>query len=437
MTTISRLKQCLENIKYENKEINAILEMRDEKELIREAEEIDKKIKEKKAGVLAGKIICVKANICIEGMHTSCASKVLENYTATYDATVIKKIKQEDGLIIGYCNQDEFACGGSGETSAFDPTKNPINKKLITGGSSSGSAAAVAADFCDIALGSDTGGSIRNPASFCGIVGLKPTYGSVSRYGLIDLSMSLDQIGPIAKNVEDTALMLSVIRGKDEFDSISEESKKINLENINKTPKKLKVGILDFEISDKRISELIEKKVKEIAKKNNWEIKKIKIPYLDLAVETYYPLVYVEIFSGSRKFDGRRYGEKIEDFAGPEVLRRILGGSEITKSEYGGRYYNKALKAKEIIKEEFAKVFKDVDCVISATVPRLPWKIGESISVEDGYAADALTIPANLAEICAASIPVGEIEKIPVGMQIMCNKFEDEKLLAICKAFQD
>ena len=156
-----------------------------------------------------------------------------------------------------------------------------------------------------------------------------------------------------------------------------------------------------------------------------------------MAVETYYPLVYVEIFSGSRKFDGRRYGEKIEDFAGPEVLRRILGGSEITKSEYGGRYYNKALKAKEIIKEEFAKVFKDVDCVISATVPRLPWKIGESISVEDGYAADALTIPANLAEICAASIPVGEIEKIPVGMQIMCNKFEDEKLLAICKAFQD
>jgi len=437
MTTLSRLKECLEKIKKDNKEINAIIELRDEKELIKEAEEIDKKIKNKKAGKLAGKIICVKANICVKGMHTSCASKVLENYVATYDATVIKRIKEEDGLIIGYCNQDEFACGGSGETSAFGPTKNPLNKKLISGGSSSGSAAAVAAGFCDIALGSDTGGSIRNPASFCGIVGVKPTYASVSRYGLIDLSMSLDQIGPLAKTVEDVSLMLSVIYGKDCFDPISEESKKINLESVNKIPKKLRIGILDFPIKDKRISDLIEKKIQEVSKKNNWEIKKIKIPHIDLAVETYYPLVYVEIFSGSRKFDGRRYGEKVEDSAGPEVLRRILGGSEITKSEYGGRYYNKALKAKEVIKEEFKRVFENVDCVISATVPRLPWKIGESISIEEGYSADALTIPANLAEICAVSIPAGEIEKIPVGMQIMCDKFNDDKLLSICRAFEN
>jgi len=436
MVTLNHLKECLEKIKKENKEINAIIELRNEKDLIKEAEEIDKKIKEKKAGLLAGKIICIKANICIEGMHTSCASKVLENYISPYDATVIKKIKKEDGLIIGYCNQDEFACGGSGETSAFGPTKNPVNKTLIPGGSSSGSAAAVAAGFCDIALGSDTGGSIRNPASFCGIVGIKPTYGSVSRYGLIDLSMSLDQIGPLAKNVSDAALMLSIINGKDSLDSISEESKKINLEKINQTPKKLKVGILDFEIKDKRISELIENKTKEISKKNNWEIEKIKIENLDLAVETYYPLVYVEIFSGTRKFDGRKYGEEIENSAGPEVLRRILGGSEITKSEYGGRYYNKALKAKELIKEEFKEVFKKFDCIICPAVPRLPWKIGEKISVEEGYAADVLTIPANLAEICAGVVPVGKIEEIPVGIQIMCNKFEEEKLLSICKSFE-
>ncbi len=436
VTTLSRLNGCLEKIKKDNKEINAIIELRNEEELIKEAKDIDRKIKEGKAGKLAGKIICVKANICIEGLHPSCASKVLENFVSPYDATVIKKIKSEDGLILGYCNQDEFACGGSGETSAFGPTKNPVNKELIAGGSSSGSAASVAAGFCDIALGSDTGGSIRNPASFCGIVGIKPTYGSVSRYGLIDLSMSLDQIGPLAKTVEDASLMLSIIRGKDEFDSISEESKEINLEKIKDVPKKLKIGILDFPIKDKRIANLIEEKVNEISKKHDWIAERVKIANLDLAVETYYPLVYVEIFSGTRKFDGRRYGEKIEDAAGPEVLRRVLGGSEITKSEYGGRYYNKALRAKELIKEDFKKVFEMFDCVICPAVPRLPWKIGEKISVEEGYAADVLTIPANLAEICAGVVKAGEIENIPVGLQVFCNKFEDEKLLRILKCFE-
>lgn len=438
MNTKEKLQTYLERIKKDNKQgkkINAFLEVRDEKELIEEAKEIDEKIKKEKAGILAGKIIAVKANICVKGLHTSCASKVLENFISPYDATVVKKIKEEDGLIIGITNMDEFACGSSGETSAFGAVKNPQAIQLIPGGSSSGSAAAVSADFCDIALGSDTGGSIRNPASHCGIVGVKPSYGSVSRYGLIDLSMSLDQIGPLAKNVEDAALMLKVISGRDEHDPVSYEIKKVNEKN-----KDFILGILDLEACglkvDKKIQKLIEEKVEEVAKKNKWKIKKIKLNNIDLAIETYYPLVYVEFFSGTRKFDGRRYGKKIEDFAGAEVLRRILGGSEISKAEYHGRYYHLALKVKKYLEQEFSKAFKEVDAIICPTVPRLPHKIGEKISVEEMYSYDALTIPSNLAGNCALSIPAGRIENIPVGMQIICDKFQEQKMFGIAEKFE-
>jgi aspartyl-tRNA(Asn)/glutamyl-tRNA(Gln) amidotransferase subunit A len=432
MRTQEKLKKYLEKIKKHNKEINAFLQIRDEKELLNEAREIDEKIKKGNAGRLAGKIIGVKANINVFGMNISCASKTLENYKAPYDAEVIRRIKKQDGLIIGITNMDEFACGGSGETSAFGPTKNPVVLDLITGGSSSGSVAAVAADFCDMTLGTDTGGSIRNPASHCGVVGIKPTYSSVSRYGLIDLSMSLDQIGPIAKNIDDAFLLLSVISGKDEKDTISQENTiKLN----NSIPKKIKIGLLDVGFSNE-ISKLIEKKVGDVVKKHNWEMKVVKIPYIDLSIEAYYPLVYVEFFSGTRKFDGRRYGKKIEDVAGPEVLRRILGGSEITKAEHKGRYYHKALMIKELISREMSKVFKDVDCIISPTVPRLPHKIGEKISVSDMYSYDSLTSPSNLAGNCAITIPVGKIDNIPVGMQIMCDKFDEEKMFGISKGFE-
>lgn len=437
MVVTEKLKIYLEKIKKENKNINALLEIKKEKEILEEAKIIDEKIKKGNAGRLAGKIIVIKANINVKGMNASCASKVLENYKSPYDAYVISKIKEEDGLIIGMANMDEFASGSSGETSAFGPTRNPIRNDLIPGGSSSGSAAAVASGFCDMALGSDTGGSIRNPASICGVIGVKPTYGSVSRYGLIDLSMSLDQIGPIARTVGDVALLLDVIREKDEKDSISVNSKKLNIQEIKKTPKRLKIGLLDLDglQVDNKIKELVEDKVKELSKKHGWKIKKIKINHLDLAVETYYPLVYVEFFSATRRFDGRRYGRKIENFAGPEVLRRVFGGSEITKAEYSGRYYNSALKVKRFIEEEFSKNFRNVDCIISPTVPRLPWKIGEKISVEEGYSTDLLTIPSNLAGNCAISIPAGKISGIPVGLQITCDKFQEQKLLQVANSF--
>lgn len=439
MTTLSKLQGYLAEIKKNDqhgKKINSFIHVRDEKELLKEAEEIDKKIKSGKAGRLAGKIIAVKSNINVKGEIASCASKTLEDYKSPYDATVIEKIKKEDGLIIGMANMDEFACGSSGETSAFGAIKNPRNLELIPGGSSSGSVASVAAGFCDMSLGSDTGGSIRNPASHCGVVGIKPTYSSVSRYGLIDLSMSLDQIGPIAKNVSEAGLLLDVIKGKDERDSISEQSEKINFNEIEKIPKNLTIGILDFEIRDKRIQKIIQEKVNEIAKEHKWKIKNIKVKNIDLAIETYYPLVYVEFFSATRRFDGRRYGKKIEDVAGQEVLRRILGGSEISKAEYGGRYYHQALKIKDLIEKEFADIFKDVDCIISATVPKLPHKIGTKISVNEMYEYDALTAPSNLAGNCSISIPIDELQNIPIGMQITCDKFEEQKMLQIARAFE-
>jgi len=423
---MTQLKTYLKEIEKNNKKgkkINAILEINPNAS------------KEGGKGKLSGKVIAVKSNINVKGLHASCASKVLEDYKAPYNATVIEKIKDEGGIILGMANCDEFACGSSGETSAFGPTQNPAASGYIPGGSSSGSAAAVAAGFCDMSLGSDTGCSIRLPASFCGVVGVKPTYGSVSRYGLIDLSMSLDQIGPIAKNVSDVALLLSVIAGKDERDSISQDAK-INLNEIEKIPKGITVGILDFKIQDKNVQKLIDEKIETAVKTYGWKVKKIKIENIDLAVETYYPLVYVEFFSATRKLDGRRYGRKIEDAAGPEVMRRILGGSEISKAEHHGRYYHLALKAKEIFSKELKKAFEKVDCIISPVSPKLPHKIGEKISVEEMYAYDALTIPHNLYGNCALSLPVGKINGIPVGMQIACDRFKDEKMLRIARSFE-
>tara|TARA_Y100000034_G_scaffold79823_1_gene95805 strand:+ start:16370 stop:17683 length:1314 start_codon:yes stop_codon:yes gene_type:complete len=434
VNTQQKLKKYLEEIKKNDQKgnkINAFLQLNPN--VLEEAKKIDSK---KNKGKLAGRIIGVKAAINVKGLNASCASKTLENYKSPYNATVIKKIKDEGGLIIGMTNCDEFCSGSSGETSAYGPTKNPRNLKLIPGGSSSGSAASVSANFCDMALGSDTGGSIRNPASHCGVVGIKPTYGSVSRYGLIDLSMSLDQIGTITKNVNEAALLLSIISGKDENDSISQEQSKLNLKDIEKVPKNITIGVLDFKIQNQKIQELINNKIKKAAEKYKWKIKKIKIDYIDLAIETYYLLVFVEFFSATRRFDGRRYGKRIEEVAGSEVLRRILGGSEITKAEYFGRYYHLALKVKKLIGDEFIRTFKKVDCIITPTVPRLPHKIGEKISVKDMYSYDALTIPSNLAGNCAISIPSGELNKIPVGMQIICNKFQEQGMLQIARSIE-
>jgi aspartyl-tRNA(Asn)/glutamyl-tRNA(Gln) amidotransferase subunit A len=429
-----KTQKYLEKIKAEDGKIKAFLHLNEG--ALKEAREIDARVaKTGKKGRLYGYCFGIKSNINVKGMITNCASRVLENYTSPYDATAIEKIKAEDGVILGMCNMDEFAAGSSGENSAFGCAENPVAPGKIVGGSSSGPVAAVAADFCDASLGSDTGGSIRNPASHCGVVGIKPSYGLVSRYGLIDLSMSLDQIGPIAKNVSDALLVLDIIRGKDERDTKSFESEQIKL---GKT-EKIKIGVLKIKGVESKIQKLIDNKISEIAKKFGWSASEVKIEHIELAVQTYYPLVYSEFFSATRRFDGRRYGYKIEEKCGQEVLRRILGGSEITKAEFAGKYYQKALEVKEKIKEEFESVFKKVDCIMLPTVPSLPWKIGQGLKMkpEEIYAADALTIPANLAEICAISIPAGKIEGVPVGLQLMCSKNSEGKMLSIAKRIEE
>lgn len=438
LTAERNIKSFLKKIEKEDKKINSFIFVN--KDSVKEAKEIDKKIKKGKAGKLAGLAIAVKSNINVEDMPITCASKTLENYNGAYDADVIKKIKKEDGIIIGMTNMDEFASGVSGETSAFKATDNPAAPGKIPGGSSSGSAAAIVADFCDISLGSETGGSIRNPASHCGVVGIKPSYGRVSRYGLIDLSMSLDQIGPFCKDVYGVALMLEVIAGKSKYDPTTFD-KPINKYTNFKKLGKIKIGISkDFEkiCRDKKIYDLVKKKAEEFAKKINSNVKNIKLNYVDLAVQTYYPIVYVEFFSGTRKFDGRKYGRKIEESCGEEVLRRILGGKEISKAEYHGTYYRKALMIKELIRKEFEKAFKEVDILILPTTPVLPHKLGTKITDPRVlYAYDALTIPANLAGICAGVINAGKINEIPIGLQVFAPAFKEDLLFSVLKAIED
>jgi len=447
-----------------SKDLNIFLALNEN--AIEEAKAIDKRIKTgKSVGKLAGLCFAVKSNICVRGLETNCASKVLEGWVAPYNATVINKLKAEGAIILGMVNMDEFACGSSGETSAFGPTKNPRNPELIPGGTSSGPAAAMAAELCDFAIGSDTGGSIRNPASHCGVVGLKPTYGAVSRYGLIDMTMSTDTIGPLTQRPEDAKLIFDVIKGQDNFDQTTRDNNG-NFNNDTKacesaksktspnrvgatkellggekasaktTKHKGSIGLVDMgNYCDKEIAELIEQKTREIAKKNNWKIKKIKLP-LDIGIETYYIIVYTEFFSGTRKFDGRRFGRKIEEVAGPEVIRRIIGGSEITKAEHEGKFYREALKARAYVKEQFNKIFEEVDAIILPTAPKLPHKIGKSISVEEMYAYDITTVLASIAGLPAISIPAGKIDNKDTGLQIVAPHFQEDLIFKLAEDFE-
>ncbi len=434
LSSVDNIKKFLEAIKKKNKDINAFLYVA-EKEAIEQAKLVDAK---KNKGKLAGLAIAVKACINVKGMPISCASKTLENYYGTYNADVVEKIKKEDGIIIGITNMDCFACGSTGGSSMFGPTKNPKCDR-VPGGSSSGSAAAVAAEMCDIALGTDTGGSIRNPASHCGVVGIKPSYGRVSRYGLIDLSMSLDQIGVLCNDVYGTALMMEVISGYSPKDPITYERPVVHYSEF-KQLKNLKIGVSEeFEIlcQDKRIYELIKKKAEEITKKTNSKIESVHLPNVELSIQTYYPIVYVELFSGTRKFDGRKYGKKIEESCSEEVLRRILGGKEISRAEHGGRYYRKALQAKELIAKTINNAFGSVDFIILPTTPMLPNKLGERLDLKAEYAFDAYTIPANLAGICAGVVPAGTIDGVPVGLQIFAKAFDEERLLSLMEIFYE
>ncbi len=429
---VERVEEYLNRIEKINKDINAFIEVKPER-VLEEAKKLEKDDKIKKKP-LYGKIIAVKANINVKGYTISCASKTLENYIAPYDATVIQKIKENGGLIIGISNMDEFACGSSGETSYYGPTKNPRAKDRIPGGSSSGSATSVAADLCDMALGSDTGGSIRNPASHCGVVGFKPSYGVVSRYGLCDLAMSFDQIGPLTKTAKDALLLTNIIKGKDLKDTTTVETKLFEKIDI----KGFKVGVVKefMDVVDEKIRDKIEKGI-EVFKDLGCEIVELSYKYVDLALPTYYLINYVEFFSSTRRYDGRRYGYRIEEVCGEEVLRRIIIGSMISQKEYSGKYYKNALKARNLMRNEMIRIMKDVDIIVGATVPKLPHKLGEKLTPMEMYSYDVLTVPANICGLCAGVVPCGEINGIPVGLQIQGKPFEDEKVLSAMIEFED
>jgi aspartyl-tRNA(Asn)/glutamyl-tRNA(Gln) amidotransferase subunit A len=445
LTASENVENFLAVIEKDNPSINAFLEVNKETAL-NQAKKIDEKIKNgEDVGSLAGLTFGIKANINVEDEIISAASKTLENYYGSYDASVVKYIKENDGIIVGICNMDEFAAGSSTETSFFGATDNPASPGRIPGGSSGGCAAAIAAKMCDIAIGSDTGGSIRNPASHCGVFGFKPTYGAVSRQGLLDLSMSLDQIGPLSGDVSGIAMALDTIVRYDESEctSLNQEFPQFS-EITNQDPQKLQSDMKDMkvayitqfkEVTDSHINEIIDESIDKI-RDMGAEVVELSFDYIDLCLPTYYLINYVEFFSATRKYDGRKYGHKIEEVCGEEVLRRIEIGSYISQQEFSGKYYKKALQARSLIRNEINKLLEDVDLIIGPTVPKLPHKIGEKLEPMEMYAYDVLTVIANLAGIPAGSMKAGEYEGIPVGLQLQAKPNDDAKIIKAMVALE-
>jgi len=435
-------------IEEKNKDINAYLEVFGD--ALGEAERLDKEGFGRKA--LFGVPLAVKDNILIEGKTCSAGSKMLQNYRASYDATVIKKLKEAGVIFLGRTNMDEFAMGASTENSAFGATKNPFDLTRVSGGSSGGSASAVAMDGCLVALGSDTGGSIRQPASFCGVVGLNPTYGSVSRFGLIAMASSFDQIGPITKTVEDAEIIFNIIKGKDAMDSTSSLIPDFD----DKKFLKLKVGVLKYDKSgvDKEVNESLEKSVK-IFKDMGYEVSEIDLPNIKYSVSCYYILVPAEVSSNLARFDGVRYGlfkegkSLTEDYMetreagfGLEVRRRIILGTYVLSAGYYDDYYTKAQKVRELIRMDFDKAFDlaggGVDVIISPVSPSTAFKIGEKTNDPlKMYLEDIFTAPAKMAGLPAISIPNGFDSKgLPIGLQITAPRFGEKLLFEIGKKYE-
>ncbi len=439
--------------------INAFITLRSEDEVIREAERKEKEVKKGKAkGLLFGIPIAVKDNISTKGIRTTCGSKILENYVPPYDASVIKFLKDEGAIIIGKTNMDEFAMGSSTETSYFGPTRNPWDLERVPGGSSGGSAAALAAGLAPIALGSDTGGSVRCPAAFTATVGLKPTYGLVSRYGLIAYANSLEQIGPMARNVTDIALLLNVISRYDENDGTSIPGKRPDYVYSAINPydfkEHLKVGIVS-EMFGEGVSEDVKKSVLRVLDKvsgEGVEIDEISLPSLKYALPAYYIIAMSEASSNLARYDGVRYGfrantdgdwnkvymeTRAEGF-GLEVKRRIIMGTFALSAGYFDQYYLRALKVRTLILNDFRRAFKRFHILVSPTMPILPFRIGEKIKDPLAmYMCDIETVPANLAGIPAISIPAGFVNNLPVGLQLMSRPLSEDLLLKVSKMFED
>ena len=446
-SSVDLTKAYLAKIKKIDKELNAFLSVTEDLAL-KQAEEADEKILTGDFGDLCGIPCAIKDAIMVEGQKCTAASKILENYIAPYDATVIQKLKKEGAVILGKTNTDEFTMGSSTENSAFGVTKNPHDKTRVAGGSSGGSAAAVAANMVCYALGSDTGGSIRQPASLCGVVGLCPTYGTVSRYGLIAHASSLDQIGPLAKNVEDAKIVFKAISGKDKMDATSVD---YNYQHLTPNTKHLKIGVPKEYFSkglEKEVEVIIRDAIKKAERPASGypgaKIINISLPSTEYALACYYIIGPAEISANLARFDGIKYGlsssaknlldvylkTKGRGF-GAEVKRRIMIGTYVLSSGYYDAYYKKAQEVRQLIREDFAKVFEKVDLLFCPVSPFPAFKIGEKaddpISM---YLADIYTIPSKLAGLPGLSMPVGKIGNLPVGLQIIGNRFQENKILA-------
>ena len=441
----------LDEISAKNKDINAYLEVYSD--VLEQAEILDKRIESGHIGPLTGLPIALKDNILIDGKPATSASKILEGFKAPYDSTVVKKLKEAGVLFLGRANMDEFAMGGSTENSAFGVTKNPLDLNRVAGGSSGGSVAAVAMNGALASLGSDTGGSVRQPSSFCGTVGLKPTYGGVSRHGLMAMGSSLDVIGPVTKTVTDSEILFNAIKGLDPMDSTTFGD---NVYKKREIKDKMVVGVpydimekggIDPE-SKKNFDEAVQK-LKDLG----YTIKDIKLPNIEYSLAVYYIIMPAEVSSNLSRFDGVKFGlhvdgkNLLEDYFktrghgfGPEVRRRILIGTYVLSAGYADAYYNKALILRQKISEDFEKAFSEVDVIVTPTTPGPAFKIGEKINDPLSlYLEDVFTVPANIVGIPAISVPSGTVErdgvKLPLGLQIMAPHNAENILFEVGKKF--
>lgn len=450
------VKMLFERIKEVDPKVEAYITLCEE-EAIKSAKIVDEKARKgEKLGKFAGVPIAIKDNICTDGVKTTCASKILEDFIPPYDATVIKKLKEEDAVIIGKVNMDEFAMGSSTENSAFMKTKNPWDLQRVPGGSSGGSAAVVAAGIAPVSLGSDTGGSIRQPAAFCGVVGLKPTYGVVSRFGLVAFASSLDQIGPLGKTVEDCAMLLEVIAGEDKMDSTSAKEKYDTdyLSALDGSVEELKIGV-PKEFFGKGLNEEIKASMESVMEKlreMGAEVEEISMPITEEGLSSYYIISSAEASSNLDRYDGIRYGYRAKDYEsvddlmektrtegfGKEVKRRIMLGTYALSSGYYDAYYNRAQKLRKEIKREFAETFEKYDLILSPTSPVLPFLSGEkSENPMEMYLADIYTVNINLAGVPAISLPCGfSKDGLPIGIQIIGPHFGEKKILKAAYALE-
>lgn len=436
----------------DNKHLNVFLEVF-EQSALEKAKEVDGKIKNKTAGKLAGLIIGLKDNICYKGHTVSASSKILENFESLYNATVVERLLAEDAIIIGRTNCDEFAMGSSNENSAFGNVLNPYNNNCVPGGSSGGSAAAVAADLCLATLGTDTGGSIRQPASFCGVVGLKPTYGRVSRYGAIAYASSFDQIGPLTKNVDDAAIIMEVIAGKDKYDSTS-SSREVPAYSteLGLSGKKFRIAYLRDCLENPGLNPEIKSRINGIIvklKAGGHTVDAVDFPYLDYLVPTYYVLTTAEASSNLARFDGITYGyrsanatdlestykkSRSEGF-GTEVQRRILLGTFVLSAGYYDAYYSKGQKVRRLLQNKINEIFTSYDFILSPTTPGPAFEFGQKGADPIAmYLEDIYTVLANITGHPAISIPAGKnSEGLPFGIQFTAKAFEDGSLMAFSK----